>query len=249
MSVQLAELTARFNMSELKRAGARRCLFGRPDPDKRTEYFHKQEQIFLFEEDARRFRDEWSFDPVTGPIEGGKFEYEIIQVQSGVPSFYTRDYVSRKPRPVARPGRGLTEACRPGRDLTEACRPGRALTEPCRPAKRRLDMDSQENDENQVLDTRVPSKADLLTDAEMPHLSAAPLPGCRDSDLLDSPAELLHYCCPASSPAGFINHSCTASSLPVLSPSSRNRDITTPPSRPGALVQSTMKGRPHYLTG
>ncbi|BFZ24648.1 hypothetical protein BsWGS_27687 [Bradybaena similaris] len=219
MSVQLAELTTRFNMSELKRASAKRCLFGRPDPDKQTEYFHKQEQIFLFEEDARRFRDNWSFDPVTGPIEGGKFEYEIIHVKSSVPSFYTRDYACRKPRPVGRPGRD------------------RALHEPSRPTKRRLDL---ENDENQVSDKRLPSKADLLTDAEMPHLSAA-LPGCRDSDLLDSPAGLLHYSCTASSPAGFINFTSSASCLPVLSPTSRNRDITTPPSRPGALVQSTMK--------
>uniref|UniRef100_A0A0B7AAH1 Uncharacterized protein n=1 Tax=Arion vulgaris TaxID=1028688 RepID=A0A0B7AAH1_9EUPU len=217
MSVQLSELTARFNMSEMKRPSVRRCLFGRPDSEKLYKNLERQDRI-MYEEDARRFRENWSFDPVTGPLEGGKFQYEVIAMDSScenVPNFYTKSYssCSRKSRPV-----------RVSRDHH-----GFSSIHNYKPysAKRKLDLESQENDENEVVDKRVPNRGDIVNDSHL-------LPSC----MPDSEEYTCGRLCPLP---GGLTHLSPVSSLPELSPTSRNKDITTPTSIPKSMVQSSMK--------
>jgi hypothetical protein len=235
MSIQLSEFTAKiFNMtSGEKPLSVKRCLFGRPDPESLSQNFDKQERI-MDEENARKFREKWSFDPLTGPMDGGKFQYELITVDSNcyVPSFYTKGYTSRKPKLVRSPPRsGLRiPPLRYVKPLTVDLNEVNRINT----AKRKLDLtDREENDENEIVNTRVPSQGDVVVNTDLQQ-NDENAPACTSETSISCSSLLCDF------PHG-LTLSSAPSSLPDVSPSSINKDSLTPPSRPRWFVQSSMK--------
>ncbi|XP_055081626.1 cyclin-dependent kinase inhibitor 1Ba [Periophthalmus magnuspinnatus] len=65
------------------RPSVRRCLFGSPDREELRETFQE-----FMQEEARRFRDTYNFDPVEDrPLSPGRFQWEVDE---DAPEFYRR---------------------------------------------------------------------------------------------------------------------------------------------------------------
>lgn len=215
MSVRFSELTYRV-MAEVKQQNVRRCLFGRPNTEQLFQDLHKQDQIFQ-EADVRQFRERWGFDPVTGPLPEGPFEFEMITVDSNkdIPPFYVKDYTSRK----SRHARMCIE--RSFALINGVGRPNLA--------KRKINLQGEENDENsEVLDRRVPNKGDIVDDPQLNHLPSV---------TNDCSGSTCGHLCGYS---GGLTLPSSSSLLELLT--SRNKDIMTPSARQKTFVQSSLKG-------
>lgn len=221
MSFQPSELSWSI-MSEMKRQSAKRCLFGRPDPEKLSEDLKRQEKNFS-EAENERCRKKWGFDPETGPIEGGPYEYEIIAMDTlsdKIPAFYMKTYKS-KPVRIMR---------------TSNCH----IEEPKKfiSAKRKLhlgeDVDGNRNFCDGVLNKRRLGMRTISCHSTFQSIS--PLPAVSQSG--DSVCGSFHE------PSGGLTRSSSAPSFTELSSTTRNKDMKTP-SRPRSLHQSSLKGEVH----
>lgn len=79
--------------STVQRSRARRCLFGKPDPDALRKDLDQQLSIA-----TSCFKSTWNFNPENDEPTEGRLDWEAVPASS-VPEFYIRDY---KPKLVAR---------------------------------------------------------------------------------------------------------------------------------------------------
>uniref|UniRef100_A0A3B4BLW2 Cyclin-dependent kinase inhibitor 1B n=1 Tax=Periophthalmus magnuspinnatus TaxID=409849 RepID=A0A3B4BLW2_9GOBI len=111
------------------RPSVRRCLFGSPDREELRETFQE-----FMQEEARRFRDTYNFDPVEDrPLSPGRFQWEVDE---DAPEFYRRpphgrlrdnnsgnnNHSSAAPRSKSSRSNGEHEGAQPERGTSRAVR-------------------------------------------------------------------------------------------------------------------------------
>lgn len=211
----------------VKRESVRRCLFGRPDPLKLSEELKRQDKVFN-EEAVKRFRSKWAFDPETGPLESGPYEFIPVDPLSEIPSFYTKGY----PKPVR---------------LSRTSCYGEVRNRPIS-AKRKLDLDEQDenNGGNNCDNAGSVHKCALLRSvgSKCQKMSSSSL-----RDISPEAADSTSTCGSGSTISRLrlssqgLSRSSSEPTLLQLSPMTRLTDIVTPPSKPRVTHQSSITGK------
>jgi len=132
---------------EGKRMSPKRCLFGRPNKQHRQTLeqalTEQENRINTINDDVRRFRERWGFDPESGkPVSGGLFECVPADI-SAIPSVYLKGYAHRKLSPVQKRERTSSPINMTTLNLSRSL-----CVRPSVKRKLPLDFDEDVNDEN-----------------------------------------------------------------------------------------------------